>query len=65
MSNVTQMADHHHQSNNLLGEVQKQAQLVSDVAWSATITKTGKQHEEVLENLKQQNEKLQQLMKQL
>ena len=65
MSNVTAMAGRHRQSNNLLAEVQKQAQLVSDMAWSGTITKTGKQHEEVLENLKNQNEQLQQLMKQL
>lgn len=65
MSNVAAMADHHKQSNNLLAEIQKQAQLVSDMAWSGTITKTGEQHAEVLENLKNQNEKLQQLMKQI
>ena len=65
MSNVTVLTDHHKQSNNLLAEIQKQAQLVSDMAWSGTITKTGKQHDEVLENLKTQNEKLQQLMKQI
>ena len=65
MSNVTVMADHHKQSNNLLAEIQKQAQLVSDMAWSGTITKTGDDHKEILENLKKQNEQLQQLMKQL
>lgn len=65
MNNVMQMVDHHAASTNVLADIQKQAQLISDLSWSATITKSGKQYEEVLQNLKLQNETLQQLFKQL
>lgn len=65
MNNVMQMVDHHATSTNTLADIQKQSQLISDLAWSATITKSGTQYEEVMQNLKLQNEKLQQLFKQI
>lgn len=65
MNNVMQMVDHHRQQSDTLAGIQKQAQLVSDMAWSATISKSGSEYEEVIHNLKLQNETLQQLFKQL
>lgn len=65
MNNVMQMVDHHRQQNNVLADIQKQSQLISDLSWAATITKSGTEYEEVMQNLKQQNETLQQLFKQI
>jgi len=63
MQNVTQMVEHHRQQNDILADIQKQAQLVSDMAWSVTIQQSGKQQRELLQALKQQNENLQKLFK--
>lgn len=63
MQNVTQMVEHHRQQNDILADIQKQAQLVSDMAWSVTIQQSGKQQQELLQALKQQNENLQKLFK--
>lgn len=65
MNNVIQMVDQHRQQLDVLAGIQKQAQLISDLSWSATITKSGNQYQEVLQNLKQQNDKLQKLFNQL
>lgn len=65
MQSATKMVDQHRQQNDILADIQKQAQLVSDMAWSATTAKTGSEYKEILTGLKQQQSKLQQLFNQI